>query len=253
MAKNKEPVKHPFDYTVVELPEDCKFKISPSSISKFFEFPVVWYKDQVLKDQQFTGNTGSVLGSIIHGLAESYAKGLPTSKELVEDYLLGYRMHPDVNCAEIRELYPDMAKILINDYIRHNKPTSVEESLVSHVKEGIYLAGTCDNLTNTMVVDYKNVATKPSETIPWNYYIQLMAYAYMYKKEKGVDVDRIRLVYTVRPTKTLPVRQFVVTKTIDATDYQNIENVLTIIADTMLLSFAQPELNYILFKSMQLK
>ena len=248
-----ETQPHPFDYTNVPLPEDCIFKISPSAISKFFEYPVVWYKDQVLKEQQFTGNTASVLGSIIHGLAEAYAKNLPTSREQVELYLRKYLMDSQVNCQEIRSLYPDMSAALINEYIRHNKPTIAEESLVVPVKEGVYVAGTCDNRTNNMVVDYKNVGQKPGDTIPWNYYIQLMAYAYMYKKQHNIPIDRIRLVYTVRPTKTLPVRVFVVTQQIGERDYQAIEDVLTLISDTVLLSMKDPSLNYLLFKSMQLK
>jgi hypothetical protein len=104
-----------------------------------------------------------------------------------------------------------------------------------------------------MVVDYKNVGQKPGDAIPWNYYIQLMAYAYMYKKQHNIPIDRIRLVYTVRPTKTLPVRVFVVTQQIGERDYQAIEDVLTLIADTVLLSMKDPSLNYLLFKSMQLK
>lgn len=249
----KKEESHPFDYTNVPLPEDCVFKISPSSISKFFEFPIIWYKDQVLKEKQFEGSTGSVLGSVIHGLAERFAKGLPSDRALVDAYLRKYMMNDDVNTNEVRELYPDMAAALINQYIAKNKPTTVEESLCFEFKDGIYIAGTCDNRTGDMVVDYKNVSTKPaSEKIPWGYYIQLMAYAYMFKRQ-GIDIRRIRIVYTVRPTKTLPVRVFVLTEEIGETDFKAIEDVLTLIADTVLLSIRQPELKYLLFKSMQLK
>lgn len=107
--------------------------------------------------------------------------------------------------------------------------------------------------TPAIVVDYKNVSTKPnSDKIPWNYYIQLMAYAWMLKQE-GVVIDKIRLVYVVRPTKTMGVRLFKVTKVIDESDYKAIEEVLEIIADTVLLSRSNPELNYLLFKSCSLK
>jgi hypothetical protein len=255
MVKEKKlPEPHPFDYTNVPLPEDCFFKISPSSISKFFDFPVIWYKEQILGDRQFTGSTATVLGSIIHGLAEFYAKGLPTDRDLVEKYLRQHMMNPEVNCKEIRDLYPDMAKLLINDYIKHNKPTEVEVSIVTQIEPGIYLGGTCDNLTGTTVVDYKNVSQKPAgDTIPWGYYIQMMAYAYLYRKEKKVNVDRIRLVYTIRPTKTIGPRLHIVNRTIDETDYKAFEDVLTIMCDTVKLSRLKPEFNHILFKSMQLK
>jgi hypothetical protein len=147
-----------------------------------------------------------------------------------------------------------MAKLLINDYIKHNKPTEVEVSIVTQIEPGIYLGGTCDNLTGTTVVDYKNVSQKPAgDTIPWGYYIQMMAYAYLYRKEKKVNVDRIRLVYTIRPTKTIGPRLHIVNRTIDETDYKAFEDVLTIMCDTVKLSRLKPEFNHILFKSMQLK
>ena len=210
-------------------------------------------RDRVLGEAQFQGNTSSVLGSIVHGLAEMYVKGKDTSSEMVEAYLRRQLLKPDVNIQEVRELYPDMAAALINEYIRYNKPTEVERSLCYEVKDGVYVAGTFDNRTNTIIVDYKNVGTKPNTTkIPWNYYIQLMAYAWMMKQE-GTPIDRIRLVYVVRPTKTLPIRVFKVTQIINDDDYQNIEDVLNLIADTVLLGKERPELNYLLYKSMQLK
>ena len=242
-----------FDYTEIQMPEDCIFKISPSSISKFFELPIIWYKDQILGEVQFKGNTSSVLGSIVHGLAECYVKGLPTSREMVDSYLVKHKFNTDVNVSEVKSLYPDMSATLINEYIKHNKPTEVERSLCHQIKEGIYVAGTFDNRTNSIVVDYKNVSIKPnSDKIPWNYYIQLMAYAWMLRQE-GTTIDKIRLVYVVRPTKTMGVRLFKVTKVIDESDYKAIEEVLEIIADTVLLSKLNPELNYLLFKSCSLK
>lgn len=244
---------HPFDHIKVPLPEDCIFKISPSSISKFFDYPVVWYKDQVLGEVQFKGSTASVLGSIVHGLAEAYAKGEATTKEMVTPYLVKYKFNTDVNITKVESLYPDMAKALINEYIRHNPPTEVERSMCHETKDGVYVAGTFDNRTGTIMVDYKNVSKKPkTDKIPWNYYIQLMAYAWMARQE-GIEIDRIRLVYTVRPTTTLPIRVFKVTQVITEDDYTAIEDVLEIITDTVLLSRSNPELNYLLFKSMQFK
>lgn len=242
-----------FDYAEIQLPEDCIFKISPSAISKFFEMPVIWYKEQVLKETQFEGNTASVLGSIIHGLAEQYVKGEKSSRENVEEYLAKYQFNTNVDLEEIRTHYPNMASILINEYVRRNKPTEVERSLCKEIKDGVYLAGTFDNRTGSTLIDYKSTSTKPkTDKIPWNYYIQLMAYAWLLKQE-GTTIDRIRIVWIVKPTKTLPVRIFVVNQTIEEKDYQAIEDVLQIISDTILLVKEQPELTYLLFKSMQLK
>ena len=154
-----------FEYVEVPLPEDCVFKISPSAISKFFEMPIIWYKDQILKETQFLGSTGSVLGSVIHGLAEQYAAGTESSREEVDKFLTKHMFNTDVNVAQVKELYPDMAKALINEYIRHNKPTEIERSLCREVKNGVYVAGTFDNRTNDIMVDYKNVSTKPKKSL----------------------------------------------------------------------------------------
>ena len=242
-----------FDYVDIELPENGIFKISPSGISKFFEMPIVWYKEQVLGEVQFKGSTATVLGSVIHGLAEQYSKGEQSSRDEVETYLKKHMFNSDVNVAEVRGLYPDMASALINEYVKHNKPTETERSLICEFKDGVYLAGTFDNRTKDILVDYKNVSTKPkTDKIPWNYYIQLMAYAWLLKQE-GTEINKIRLVYTVRPTKTLGVRVFKVTQVITERDYQAVEDVLQLISDTILLSKSNPELNYLLFKSMELK
>ena len=242
-----------FDYYKIPLPDNCIFKISPSAISKFFEMPVVWYKEQVLGEVQFKGNTSSVLGSIVHGLAEQYAKGETSSREEIDKYLTKHKFNTDVNINEVRNLYPDMAKTLINEYLRHNKPTEVERSMFKEIKDGVYLAGTFDNRTGTTIVDYKNVATKPNtDKIPWNYYIQLMAYAWMCREE-GIEIDKIRLVYIVRPTKTLPIRIFTVNQIINDDDYKAVEDVLELIASTILTINDEPHLIPLLFKSMSLK
>ena len=58
--------------------------------------------------------------------------------------------------------------------------------------------------------DYKTTGKKPNiESIPWGYKTQLLSYAYSLRAE-GITIDRIRLVWVVKSTKTLPVRLFVV-------------------------------------------
>lgn len=242
-----------FEYNEIAVPDDCTFKISPSGLSDFFEAPVIWYKDNVLGEKQFQGNTASVIGSCVHGLAELYATGQPTSAEIVEEYLTTQASNPDVNLDEVRQFYPDMAKALINEYIRKNPPTKVEYETIAEVKDGIYVGGTVDNRTGDILCDYKNVGKKPNiEKIPWKYLSQLMSYAWA-DKQRGVETNRIRIVYTVRPTATLPVRVFVVTHVISDQDWKGIEDTLHLVADTVLLDRAQPELRHLLFKSMKLK
>lgn len=248
---NKE--QNIFEHTSVPIPEDAIFKISPSRIAEFFSCPTCWYQSEVLGEPYFTGSTSSTIGTIVHYLAEQYVLGNKVTREDIEEHIVNYDFNPDVDLGEVRAHYPDMAKTLINEYVRKNKPTEVERSLCHEVKNGVYLAGTYDNRTGTILVDYKNVSTKPNtDKIKWEYYIQLMAYAWLCRQE-GIEIDRIRIVYTVRPTKTLPVRVFTVTQVITEEDYQAIKDVLQLISDTILLSKSNPELRYLLFKSMQLK
>lgn len=249
-----------FKHTQVELPQNAVFKISPSQIASFFNYPINWYKSEVLGESTFTGNTAAVLGTAIHYVAEQYAKhaiaGTMLNPNLLKKELeaqLAELDNPDVDKDEVLGLYRDMSMALVNEYLSTNTPSLVEYSTVAEVKNGIYVGGSVDNRTGSVIVDYKNVGTKPNtDTIPWNYFIQLMAYAWA-DKQRGIETDILRLVYTVRPTKTLPIRVFEVNHQITRADWQAIEDVLTIISNTVLLSIENPELNYLLFKSMQLK
>ena len=240
-----------FSYVEPTLPDDCTFKISPSQINRFFDAPVAWYKDNFRGEDSFTGNTGSTLGTIIHALAESAGKGEKPDRDAVEAFLDSIK-DPDIDKDVIREHYPEMSTALMNEYVMANIPTEIEYQTCAEVLDGIYVAGTVDNRTGDVIVDYKNVKTKPNtEKIPFGYFIQLMAYAFA-DKARGVYTDRIRLVYTVRRTKTLPVRVFVVTHQITEDDWTMVNNTLMLIALTVKKQREDPNLIKLLYKSMQL-
>jgi len=245
-----------FHYEQIPLPEDCVFKISPSSISKFFDNATIWYREQVKGEVLFTNSTSTVLGTIIHYIAEQYAINPELDpvqlKETIDQDLL-LVSEPDVDKNLIRDLYPMMAEALINEYVSTNPPTEVEYQTLAHVKDGVYVGGTVDNRTGTTITDYKNVSTKPNTTsIPFGYKIQMLAYAYA-DRERGIETDRIRLVYTVRPTKTLPVRVFVVNHMIQESDWILVEQTLNLIAESVLAVRNDPSITHLVFKSMNLK
>ena len=249
-----------FEYTDLQIP-DSTFRISPSQIEKFFSYPAIWYEEQVLGEKQFSGNTSTELGTIVHAIAEAYAKGEPTSREEVEKYLtskIKTRSVTDepLDLELIRDLYPTLSALLINDYLAENKPSRVEYQTFAEVLPGIHVGGSVDNRTGSTIVDYKNVATAPTNgnngTIPFGYKIQLLAYAFC-DRAQGILTDRLRLVYTVRPTKTLPARIFIVNHQIADSDWELIENTLMLIAETIQVSRSHPELTHLLFKSMKLK
>lgn len=256
-----------FEYNDIVLPENSRLKISPSQISKFFEYPRIWYEENMLGiTPEIQGSTSMLLGTVLHKIYELVTLSEKVSKDLINEELDKYiEKHFDlpIDINLIKELYPVMAEVTVNEYIipsnKSCKKVLTEYQMYSEISEGIYLGGTCDrieinNSNEVDIVDYKNVGTKPSlDTIPFNYKIQLLSYAYLYNKLNDVKPTRITLVYSVRPTKTLPARCYKVSNVISDDDWKLIEDTLTLIADTVTKAWNEPDLIYLLFKSMNLK
>ena len=108
-------------------------------------------------------------------------------------------------------------------------------------------------IEDDMIVDFKTVGKKPDENlIPWGYKIQLLAYAYAFRKQ-GYNINRIRLVYGVKPTKTIPARCITVTELITPEHEKMIQDTLQLITESVIICRNNPELVYLIFKSMELK
>lgn len=264
-------MKDYFSYTKVEVP-DCSFKISPSSIGRFFSYPSVWYRDNVLGEKSFTASTSTVLGTIVHASAESYCDGTPITRELIEEYITKMvRSQPitedPINPQIIRDAYPSMAMTLVNDYVRKNKPTETERSLYAPVFDDIFVAGTCDNHTGDTVIDYKTYnSTTPPKSISFDYKIQALAYAFMFRYN-GIPINRIRLVFVNRPIDTRSISEktgkpigkitppsvTVLTEVITPEDWILIQDTLMLIALSVKRAKEDPSLVPLLFKSMKLK
>lgn len=241
-----------FDYNDLETPEGS-FRISPSGISKFFDYPSVWYRDNFLGENSFTGNTASTLGTIIHAVAEAVALNDTTERSEIEEYL-DTITDPEIDKEEILKHYPEMANVLVNEYLLKNVPDTVEQQTMTRLEgTNVYVGGTYDARNNSTLVDYKTSSKKPNtEKMPFGYLIQLLAYWYALKSE-GIFIDRLRLVYIVKPTKTLPARVFVVNHMVTKEDEKMIEDTLKLMAETVELQQSNPELTHLLYKSMSLK
>lgn len=240
-----------FNYTDIEMPEDCKFKISPSQIAKFFNYPPIWYKEQILKETEDIHNTSMVIGTVCHYIFEKVALGEHPDVEYINneiDKLEGENLDHE----KVKDIYPSVAEKVVNEYLLKNMPTKVEHQCYAKVLDGVYVGGTIDNITNSIVTDYKIVAAKPPAQIPFNYRIQLLSYAYILNRQ-NIFVDRIRIVYGVKPTKTLFPRTYVVTEMITFQDWQLINDTLKLIAETIYALDKYPEITHLLFKSMNLK
>lgn len=258
-----------FQHKEVPVPQNS-IKISPSQIANFFNYPSVWYEENILnKESEFIGNNASLIGTSCHYIYEQYGKNpkeFTENKEyyfnLVDENLKEYlnnnlSLAMQVNINEILNTYPLIAKTVVNSYIANNIPDYTELSVCTKVLDydDIYIAGTVDNVTKNMVVDYKNVSTKPSnlETIPFHYKIQLLAYRYALKKQYNINTDTIKIVYGVAPTKTLPARCFEVTETVYKEDEDMFLDSIKLIAESIKRCQSDKTLIPLIFKSMKLK
>lgn len=217
-----------------ELSEGA-FRISASQFNKFMSRPHEWYREQVLGESGFTGNTSSVLGTIVHGIAAAIANKEDVDKQEIENYISKFEGDEDVDCSVVRDNYKQMAETLVNDYVLKNMPTEVEPFVKYELQPDYYPSGSIDAIqggakyykygnlkkveitkeeylrlqgtgTETemefvggqMIVDYKtyNSKYKPRK-IPMNYMHQLLVYAYICRKN-GKHIDRVRLVYINR-------------------------------------------------------
>jgi hypothetical protein len=257
-------LKDLFKYTDIELPNDCYVKISPSQIDKFFKLPSIWYKENVLLEPRVNdslGDTGRLLGTVLHKIYECVANNIKITREDIDTSIDDYLMKNPLivaNIDDIKNLYPLMSEVTVNSYVIPNRHKKVETevSLSYKLDDGVYLAGTVDRIEDdTVIVDYKNESTKPANltNIPFKYKIQMLSYAYLQYKNTCIKPNKLSVVYTIRPTKTLSARCFVVSETIFDSDWKLIEDTLQLMTESIIMTKKNPDIVHLIFKSMELK
>jgi len=247
-----------------QLP-DGAFRIGASSFNNFMTKPHEWYREKVLGESGFEGNTASVIGTCVHYCAEMVGKGAHPDKNEIEQYITNHEDNPDVDCAEVRRQYPQMVPVLINQYVLKNMPTEVEPFVSYELQPGYFPSGSIDAIQNDILVDYKTYSSKTKpKSIPMNYMYQLLIYAYICKK-LGKDIQRARLVYinryidggvsekTGKPLKSYAPEVTVLTESITDDDMDFIESVMNLCIETTDLALKKPELAYMLFRDYRLK
>lgn len=251
-----------FRYTRPKLPDDAIFSISPSQVDRFFSDPAQWYREQVLgEEQKFKGNTASVLGTVAHYIYASVTLGKEISREYINSQLEAFNeimgKEIDLDLPYVLTNYPLVVNKVVNGYVIPQDvlypKALVEHEVVAEVLPGIYISGTCDRIEGDCLTDYKNVGTKPNEyVIPSYYKSQLLTYAIALRL-KGIEINRIRIVYGVRPTKTLPARYFKVTEVITHEDEKYIMDTIKLISESVVKVKEDPSLAHLIFKSYDLK
>jgi len=252
------------------LPEGA-FRISASQFSSFMDYPHNWYRQNVLGETGFEGNTASVLGTVVHYCAEMVGKGSHPDVAQIEQYITNCETlddgtpNIDVDASIVRESYEQMATTLINDYLLHNMPTQVEPLVQHELQPGYFPSGSIDAINGDCIVDYKtfNSKTKP-RAMPQYYKYQLLIYAYICR-QMGMDIQRIRLVYvnrhidgglsekTGKPLKSYPPEVTVLTEQIDADDMDFIESLMNLCCESVQKAKEDPSLAYLIFRDYRLK
>jgi hypothetical protein len=256
------------------IPEGA-FKISPSSIERFFSEKTAWFRENLLgEDKKFTGSTSTVLGTCVHAAAEviANAKMAGTKHEsealanAVESYISKYDGDEEYDTSEIRVLWRNMAEVMIREYVLSANTIATEEFIYHEIRDGVYVGGTFDAITSSVpnddlynpvgrltVRDYKTASSKPT-SFSWGYTLQAYTYAYILH-QKGIKVSEVELVYTIRPTKAKPgdYRTLNFTKPFDAQAYNMIDGILNLMADSVICFKDWPDLQYLLAADYRLK
>lgn len=216
------------------IPENAT-GISPSQLVRFFDKPHEWYDTEVLKHKGFTGSTASLLGTIVHFIAESYTKyqtvdkteiykyiynqtvedasTIDEFKDLIEQYTIDNdeapieeffeenSTHEDFDVMYILANYKTMGNLLIQHLKRITLPGRSEELVAAEVIPNYYVCGSCDAVKHDRtIIDYKTVSGKQriTDRIPYGYRLQLLCYAYIYK-QMGLNIDSISIIWISKP------------------------------------------------------
>lgn len=247
-----------FEHQLVDKDEDYKVVISPSQVYRFYSEPLQWYKETVLGEVGFRGNEASMIGSICHYVYKEMVEhnGECDKEEMhnkIESDLLEYCSKEQlvIDVPSVLDTYPKVCNCVLSEYIqRHQCECICEKGMYIPLSPSICLAGSCDRyeIEDGIVCDYKTVGSKPNlDRIPINYRLQLMSYASMWKY-LGFSPKAIRIIYGVKPTKTIEARCFCVTEEITEAYTNQMIKVYDCICRSIELVEAHPELQDIVFK-----
>lgn len=250
------------------------FRISASGIARFYTAPTAWFRENLLGESGFISSTASVLGTCVHYVAEIFAKTgtfTEANKQEIEDYIVAHTTptytdyNPEVDGDIIRHQYKVMAQNLVTEYLAYNKPITVEPFVTEEILPGIFVGGSIDNVSPGMIVDYKTSSmTKLPDTIKFEYKLQLLTYAWIMRK-RGTPIDRVRIVYITREVigeispktgkqfKSYPSEVKVLTENVTEQDFEYIEGIIKLIAESVDRWKKVPEDRYLLAKDYRLK
>ena len=254
------------------------FRISASQLSKFFDQTSKWYREHLLGEEGFSGNTFTHLGNVVHAAIEMYSNSRKIDWTTIEAYINSI-VDPEVDKQYIRDQMHYMVDTALS-FVDQNMPTETEKFVFHEVLPGIGVGGSIDALrgfTETTkdgniiypqgvtIMDWKTTSAKtPPTTFSRNYWFQQMTYAWVLKQQ-GIDVEYIKLVFittnetgrvsekTGKPLKDYPSQVSVVTEMVTPEGLDIIEGAINVIADSVKTFQENPELRYLLAQDYRLK
>lgn len=274
------------------------FGISPSQLYTFFDKPHMWYRSEILGENTFNGSTSTMLGTIVHFIAKEYVKTKQVrteeiyryllvnlcpsladtddtyklldkaldNREQIEEYIVENNEREDIDASFILAQFRPMGNALMQNLRTNPRPNRSEELIKAEIIPNVYACGSCDAVIGDReIVDYKTTSdTSPKDYIPYNYKLQLLTYAYIYK-QMGLDIDRITIIWITqeqinrglgkngRPLKDYPVIVSRVSESISKQDFEFIESLLKLVAETIVADQQHPELRHIIWRDYRLK
>lgn len=240
-----------------------KFRINASQVSNFFDRTSQWYREKMLGEDGFTGNTASHLGTIVHAGIEMYVNTGDVDWEAIEAHI-DTITDPEVETWVIREQYETMISTALS-FVENNMPNEVEKFVFHDLLPGIGAGGSIDALRGDTIMDWKTTGSKTAPTrFSRNYWFQQMTYAWVLKQQ-GVDIRFLKLVYITRnvigglsektgkPLKDYPSVCSVVTEEVTDEGLELIGSCLHLIAESVQAWKDHPELHHLLAQDSRLK
>jgi hypothetical protein len=244
------------------IPEE-DFRISPSQVSRYFSETTNWFREFLLGEEGFVGNTASNLGNCVHAGAEMYVREGVVHHNLITDFITN--LPEDIDKQRILTNYPIMLDTLISEYLRYNVPSQTELFLTHKLVEGVWVAGSVDAIRGSRIVDYKTTSALTAPTkISRPYWFQQCLYVWLARKN-GYSIDSFSLVFitapqvgrisekTGKPLKDYPSKVTVLTHLVTDLDMEIIDNTVKLIAGSVNVWKSNPELHYILAQDYRLK
>lgn len=239
------------------------FRISASQVSKFFDYTSTWYRENLLGESGFTGNTASVLGTVVHAAIEMHVKEKEIDQEAIEKYLADIN-NPEVDTNHILIQYPLMLDAIIPE-VEKKLPDEVEKFVFYEILPGIGAGGSIDALVGNTIRDWKTTNSRYLPTkFPRAYWFQQMTYAWVLK-QLGTTIRYLELVYvtqsdtgrvsekTGKALKDYPSICSVLREEVTEENLQLIGSCLTLIAESVQMWNTTPELRHLLAQDMRLK